>query len=189
MAKILRDLDIKNAKPEKEKTWKLADARSGLVFLIKPNGDKFIHFRYFINGRESTLSLGKYPFVSLKTARINAAELKLFIQQGNNPHLAERQRTQGLRKAQERVKVDGSGNLPATKTSAQTEGVITFKHVALEYIEKYKTEHTRQPKFEKRSKAKLERDVFPLFGEKDIKAIGAPEILFVLEKMQKRGLT
>lgn len=63
----LTETRIRAAKP-KDKPYKLRDGR-GLYLLITPAGACFWRLRFRHTGRESMISLGAYPDVSLKVAR------------------------------------------------------------------------------------------------------------------------
>jgi hypothetical protein len=64
----LTDTAVKAAKAA-PKPYKLSD-QDGLVLLVTPNGYKWWRLRYRFEGREKMLSLGVYPDVSLKEARL-----------------------------------------------------------------------------------------------------------------------
>lgn len=51
-----------------DKIQKYSDGR-GLSLVVHPNGSKYWHGRYRVNGKEQTKSLGSYPDVSLAQAR------------------------------------------------------------------------------------------------------------------------
>ena len=63
----LNDRQIKNAKPA-EKPFKLNDGK-GLYLYINTSGGKLWRFDFSYNGKRKTLSIGKYPTVSLVEAR------------------------------------------------------------------------------------------------------------------------
>ena len=65
---MLTELKIKNLKP-REKKYMLRDER-GLYLRVDPNGKKYFIFRFFENKKERQFSLGTYPDISLKDARI-----------------------------------------------------------------------------------------------------------------------
>ena len=67
----LNDRQIKNAKPAK-KPFKLNDSK-GLYLYINTSGGKLWRFDFSHNGKRKTLSIGKYPTISLVEAR-QAAE-------------------------------------------------------------------------------------------------------------------
>ncbi len=63
----LTDRQIKNAKPA-AKAYKLTDG-SGLYLQVTPAGGKLWRFDYAIANKRKTLSIGKYPLISLLEAR------------------------------------------------------------------------------------------------------------------------
>lgn len=63
----LTDRQIKNAKPA-DKAYKLTDG-SGLYLQVTPAGGKLWRFDYAIANKRKTLSIGKYPLISLLEAR------------------------------------------------------------------------------------------------------------------------
>jgi integrase len=65
--KPLSDNQVKTLKP-KDKEYKVADG-DGLYLHIKANGSKLWRMRYYLHGKGSMKSLGKYPEVSIKEAR------------------------------------------------------------------------------------------------------------------------
>ena len=67
----LNDRQIKNAKPA-EKPFKLNGGK-GLYLYINTSGGKLWRFDFSHNGKRKTLSIGKYPTISLAEAR-QAAE-------------------------------------------------------------------------------------------------------------------
>lgn len=103
LVKPLSDTQIKKAKIE-DKQYKLFDG-DGLFLLVFPNGIKRWRLAYSFNKKQNTLSLGKYPEVSLKEAREKRDEIRKKIAKGINP-----------------------------STKAKTSTNNSFKNVALEYF-------------------------------------------------------
>ncbi len=85
----ITDTLIRNAKPGK-KTIRLTDGE-GLVLLIEPNGAKGWRFRYRFNGTPKMISLGSYPKVSLKEARLKKAKNQELLDQNIDPAQARRE--------------------------------------------------------------------------------------------------
>ena len=79
----LSETKIKKLKP-KNKIYRVSDGNN-LYIEIKPNGAKFWRFRYKLNGKYSMVSLGEYPFISLKRARVLALEAKVAVLNGKHP--------------------------------------------------------------------------------------------------------
>jgi integrase len=86
--KILTEASCKAAKP-KNAIYYLNDG-GGLRLRIKPNGSRSWIYRFRINGKENTNSLGTYPQVSLQIARTKLAEAKQHVVKGDNPTTANR---------------------------------------------------------------------------------------------------
>ena len=70
----LTDTAVRNAKPG-TKPAKLFDER-GLFLIVTPAGGKWWRLKYRFDNKEKLLSLGVYPDVSLKAARIRRDELR-----------------------------------------------------------------------------------------------------------------
>ena len=79
----LNDRQIKNAKP-KIKAYKLTDG-GGLYLHITPAGGKLWKLDYAIDGKRKTLSIGKYPSISLAEARAAADHARKMKAQGIAP--------------------------------------------------------------------------------------------------------
>ena len=71
---MLKEANVRNAKP-KEKYYMLRDDR-GLYLRVDPSGRKYFILRYFENGKAHQMSLGPYPELSLKDARLKRDELQ-----------------------------------------------------------------------------------------------------------------
>jgi integrase len=80
---MLTELKIKNAKPG-GKPYKLYDA-DGLYLYITPKGTKSWRLDYKFKGKRKTLTLGRYPFVSLKEARFKKDKVKRALLEGKEP--------------------------------------------------------------------------------------------------------
>lgn len=100
MIKPLSALQVKNAKP-KEKDYKLFDG-GGLFLMVTTNGRKLWRMKYRqSNGKESVLSFGSYPTVTLEQARRKRDGIKQLQADGRDPgqvareeKLAEKNRIQ-----------------------------------------------------------------------------------------------
>ncbi len=80
---MLTDSIIKKAK-SKPKQYKLSDG-NGLNLLIYPNGGKYWQYRFSFQGKETMMSLGTYPDISLDEARKRLAALRTSRAKGVNP--------------------------------------------------------------------------------------------------------
>src|SRR3569832_2956925 len=66
---MLTDAKCRTATSEGYRVRKLADGR-GLYLWVHADGQKYWRLRYWLAGKEKSLSLGVYPEVSLKEARV-----------------------------------------------------------------------------------------------------------------------
>src|SRR5687767_3770977 len=85
---MLTDARIRAAKPT-EKQYKLPKEQ-GLYILVYPNGRKGWRHAITVNGKETTLSYGSYPDLSLADARERRDATKRQLARGINP-VAQRQ--------------------------------------------------------------------------------------------------
>ena len=86
--KLLTEASCKAAKP-KQTMYYLNDG-GGLRLRIKSNGSRSWIYRFRLDGKENTSSLGTYPQVSLQIARTKLAEAKQHVAKGDNPSTANR---------------------------------------------------------------------------------------------------
>jgi len=89
--KPLSDTQIKNLKP-KEKVYKVADG-DGLYLYVYPNGSKLWRLRITSGGNNTTKSLGAYPMIGLKEARISRDNIRRDIFMGINPFIKIKPKT------------------------------------------------------------------------------------------------
>lgn len=155
----LTDPMINAAKP-KDKLYVLTDER-GLSLEITPQGSKRWRFRYQLNGKRNRLSLGVYPDVRLKEARIKRDEMRILIARGFDP-------------AQQRI-----------DEREQMLGTNSFEAVAREWFDKFAPNWTRG--HAKTVITRLENNVFPFIGTTAITTITAPAMLHVLQRIEARG--
>lgn len=162
LATPLTDTQIKNAK-KKDKTYKLFDG-GGLYLEVVTTGAKL--WRMKVNqrdGKETRLSFGAYPDVSLLKARQCRADAQKLKAAGADPVQAKRLAKQ--RKA-------------ATASN-------TFESVAREWHAN--KSDAWQPRTATNVLHRLQRDVFPSIGRLPIAEIKAPVILDMLRQIEKRG--
>jgi len=142
------------------KARKLFDG-SGLYLLLSPSGAKGWRLKYRIAGKEKLLSLGTYPAVSLKQARIKRDDAKRLLAAG----------------------IDPSATRKAVKIAKA--GAESFEAIAREWFAKF--EPSWVDAHASRIIRRLERDVFPWLGQRPIREITAPELLTVIRRIESRG--
>jgi len=157
----LTELQVKAAKP-KAKPYKLFDG-GGLYLLINHDGARYWRMKYRFLGKEKLLALGKYPDVTLASARRMRDAARGIVLGGGDPNQSKR----------------------IEKQNKALANADTFEAVAREWhankLESW------QPRTSKNILHRLEKDVFPLIGKNPISEIRAPVMLDVLRQIEKRG--
>jgi integrase len=156
----LTDAKIKGAKP-KSKTYTLLDG-DGLYLEINPQGRKWWRFRYQKDGRRNRLSLGVYPHISLKDARLERDSLKRLVAKGVDPSL---QRKEDKRKA-------GASE--------------AYEPIAREWFGK-QVESGWSERHAKTTLERMEKNIFPFIGKRPISDLGVEDMLGVVQRCEKRG--
>ena len=158
----LNDRQIKNAKPA-EKPFKLNDGK-GLYLYINTSGGKLWRFDFSHNGKRKTLSIGKYPTVSLVEARQAAENARRLLVSGQDPSEAKQQE----------------------KRERQAAALNTFESIARRWhsdnLIRWKENHAA------RVLRYFETDVFPVIGEMPIQEIRVSDIKTVLDGVMTRGV-
>lgn len=160
-------MKVKNAKPgikldgtTTSKPYRLSDEK-GLYIEVAPSGGKWWRLKYRIGGKEKRLSLGIYPDVSLKDARIKRDDLRKLVAAG----------------------IDPSHTRKAEKKSTSDQN--SFEFVAREWHSKFSAHWSESHK--SRTLIRLEQNAFPWLGATNINDITAPELLAVLRRIESRG--
>ena len=159
---MLSDAKCKNATSEGKTVRKLPDA-SGLYLWVYANGRKYWRLRYWLAGKEKSLSLGVYPKVGLKAARKKRDD--------------ERNRLDS--------KLDPSAERKAEKLRGKAAAENSFEAVAREWYRKQL--HTWVPGHADDVKRRLEKNAFPALGRRPIEQIEAPELLAAIRRIEERG--
>ncbi len=157
----LTELAIKNAKPQ-AKRYRLIDG-GGLSLEISPAGGKLWRWRYYYQGKEQILALGKYPATTLAEARKKRDEARAALNEGKHP--TREKKLQKLRN--------------------QHQGENSFAKVAIRWME---TKHTGlNEKYAKQCRTRMEEHIFPMIGDLPIADITIPDVVQVVEKIGNRG--
>jgi integrase len=161
LATPLLDVQPRNAKP-RATPYKLTDG-GGLYLLINPDGSKYWRMDYRFAGVRRTLAFGKYPDISLGTARKARTAARDKINAGIDPAQAKR----------------------LEKESKAIAAANTFEAIARAWHANKL--QSWQPRTAKNVLERLEKDVFPLIGKRPIAEIKAPIVLDVLRQIENRG--
>lgn len=157
----LTDAKLKSLKP-KAKPYKLADF-DGLLILVTPNGSKLWKFKFRIEGKEKSISFGKYPYVSLLQARDMRDTARTHIANGIDPAALKRER----------------------KNSEKA----ICEHTFAKFAERLLTKNTKEGKSEATLKKTewLLRLAIADFGDMPINDITAQTVLKTLKKREALG--
>jgi integrase len=158
---MLTDKSIRALRPA-AKPYKTFDDR-GLYLLTQPNGRRLWRFKYRFAGREKLEAIGIYPETSLAEARERRDDLKRLLSRNIDPALERRQR-----------KIAAAGSIGNA-----------FEDLAREWFQKKSPGWV--PKHSSKIIQRLDRDIFPWIGTRPIAELSAPEILSVLQRIEKRG--
>lgn len=157
----LTELAIKHLKP-KSKGYRVSDG-GGLCLEVSPAGGKLWRWRYYYQGKEQMVALGKYPAVSLADARKKRDDQRELLEQGKHP--TREKKAQKLRKSHE--------------------GANTFEKIARRWLEM--KEDGLNPKYATQCLARMEQHVFPRIGDLPLTEIMIPDVVEVVEAIGKRG--
>lgn len=141
---------------------RLTDA-GGLYLEITKAGGRYWYWKYRFANKEKRLSLGTYPSVSLKEARIGRDEAKRQLGNGVDPVTARK----------------------LAKLAVHTGVENAFEPVAREWFVKHEPNWAKN--HSKNIIGRLEREVFPWLGHRPCSEITAPELLMVLRRIEQRG--
>lgn len=133
----------------------------GLQLWVRHTGNKVWISAYRWQGKQQTLTLGKYPILTLQDARKRNLEIKQMLADGINPK--EKKKEQ----------------------QANQDGTRLFDNIAQKWYAERKT--YLAPSTFSRNYSAYERDVKPIIGNKLIDDITSPDILKIGKNVESRG--
>ena len=151
---------VVNAQP-RQKTYRLFDG-SGLYLEVRPQGAKWWRIRYYFAGRDQCLSLGIFPGVNLKNARLRCLEIRNQLQSGLNPSELRKEAKRKLTRKEE-----------------------SFEAIAREWHEHLAARWTDS--HGDRILSRLESYVFPWIGTLRITQVTAIDILDCLRRLEHQN--
>jgi len=160
----LSDTRLRAAKP-KEKSYKLTDG-NGLYLLVTPTGGKLWRFDYSFSAKRKTLSIGSYPEVSLTDSRQRRDEARKLLASGIDPSELKQQQKDQEQEHKERE-------------------LLTFRKVAEEWFSK--NEPIWSASHIKTVRNRLEHDVFPVIGNRQIATVDRATIKNIMVAVAGRG--
>ncbi|WP_151979994.1 tyrosine-type recombinase/integrase [Acinetobacter guerrae] len=156
---MLTDAQVRKIKPlDKKKRY---SDEKGLYLEVTPSGGRFWRLKYRFNGRESTLTIGSYPEISLAQARRARDEARIQLYNNIDPNAVKNQRLQ------------------------QMDESTLFKSLAMEWMEDRKTVIKETTYL--RDLSVFEKDLFPALGDIPIDQIKGKDVLACAKKIEERG--
>ncbi len=168
---MLTDTKARAAKAQ-AKPYKLAD-RDGLYLFVSPTGAKSWRFDYRIAGARETLTIGRYPDVSLEHARHGArkpgficlADARALVARGESPAAAKKQAKATARVARANTLQAFAEKWYGAKAAARSKGWR-------ESIRRW-----------------LDKDVYPMLGAKPVHEVGIGDIERLIGRVaEERGI-
>ncbi|KXZ64810.1 tyrosine-type recombinase/integrase [Acinetobacter venetianus] len=156
----LSDVKIKSLKP-KDKLYRLLDS-DRLYIEIRPTGAKVWRFKFVFQGKESSMSLGEYPAISLAEARSLKDQMRAKLAKGIHP-------------------VEDRKNIRA---QALAETTNTFDSIAAEF--KLKRMCSKSETYQGKFDIALEKDISPVIGKKNINEVTSADVLKILDNTVER---
>ena len=153
----LTESQIRSAKP-RDKRYRLTDG-GGLVLNVTPAGKKVWRYRCHLDGKDTVITLGDYPVLTLLDARAKA----LTLRREDNPQVASK------REIERKRAVDAD----------------TFEAVALAYMKREKP-HWATGHYE-RFRNRMHNDVFPIIGTMSPRSVMPIDVTRAVAGIEGRG--
>ena len=169
------DVSIRSIKPGDQRK-RLNDGDGLYLRLFVKGGAHGWRLDYTVGGVRKNLSLGTYPDTGLALARKKADEARRLVSQGIDPSDVRKAAKADAERMREAERLADAG-LPA---------VNSFEAVAREWIGTVHTGKVSDGHAE-RTRIRLEQDVFPWLGRRQLGDIKAPELLECLRRVEARG--
>lgn len=134
----------------------------GLQLHVFSTGRKSWYMAYRFEGKQKSYGIGTYPEVSLAEAREKKEDARMLLKKGIDPN--------ALKKIQQK----------------ENAGLNSFQHVALEWYGKKQSIWANSTA--NKVKRRLEVDLLPYLGEKNIAEISAPQLLEVIRRIENRSV-
>ena len=157
----LSNTQIQKAKPD-TKNYRLYDEK-GLYVEVTPAGGKLWRLKYRFGGKEKRLALGAYPTIGLKDAREARDKARALLAN----------------------LIDPGEHKKAQRVSTVSQYGDTFEAIARDWhagkCRSWSAIHA------KNVMARLERNVFPWIGTRQMTEITVPELISLLRRIEDRG--
>lgn len=165
MAKTLTAKTVENWKPDPDRRQEIADpGHPGLYLVVQPSGAKSWAYRYRFGGKPRKLTLGRWPAMALKDARVAAGAAQQQVEHGSDPNADKRQRRAETREA-----------------------VETERDKIKSLVAQYDKRHLSKLKSGRGTRQFLDRFIVAEWGERDVQSITRREVIDLLDRIVDRG--
>lgn len=165
MAKALTPKGIEAMKPDPAKRLEIPDpALSGLYLVVQPSGAKGWALRYRWANKPKKLTLGRWPIMGLADARTAASEAIAKVEAGTDP---------GAEKKKAKVE--------------RVEAQLSERDKIKTLVEQYAKRHLASLKSGAEVKRRLEVEVLPYWGDRDIHEITRRDVRDLLDRVGDSG--
>ncbi len=154
----LTDTAIKALKPKGKRY--IATDRDGLYLEVYPTGGKVWRYRYRLKGKRERVTLGKYPALSLRAARVRRGELAVQVAEGGSPAAARR------------------------AERANWTSTMTLREFGDRYYREVVCKDRKKPEHLLRY---LEKDIYPAIGNKAIEELTTEDVRSVIWQKKDHG--
>ena len=162
ITKPLTPTTIGNLKPKTNRYPKSDGGCTGLFIEVMPSGSKIWRYRYTLNGeRQSPVTIGSYPSITIEAARERGRKYAAMVAQGISP-VTDAKKDRGAALALDTVKAFG---------------VHWFETQIADKSEDYSKTTLRT----------LEKDIYPMIGNKPIGDVTSGDVLAICDKIKGRG--
>jgi Integrase len=152
------------------KKYRLPDS-GGLGLLVRPTGTKVWQYRYEYRGKPNDYTIGEYPRISLAEAREVRKAVKELVAKGIDPN------QQKADSYAQNINANGDVTDDIDAIESRFETIARSWHSKQVWDAKHTVVVMRS----------LEKNVFPMIGNKAINKITPRDVLDVLQKMEDRN--
>ncbi len=174
MAYITNDMQLKSLTVPKGQKQLRNPVGNGLYLLVRANSKSW-RWDFRLAGKRDTVSLGAYPAVSLKQAKVSLAEAKALQKKGINPRVHQQQeRAANMAKAM-------------VAKAQQIEDANTFEAVSLLWLAKHESEWADS--HYSKQVSRLNRHILQAIGDTPVKKVTRKQVtdfLLILAGTGKR---
>lgn len=169
MAKGLTADGVKHAKPSRNRAEIPDGFLPGLYLIVQPSGVKSWAVRYRAEGKPTKHTLGRYPAMSLKSARQHGQAALRAVAEGGNP---------AAEKAKAKVEAKRPKRVPKSK-------IVEFEAVVNDFVERYAKKRYRDWKGPERL---LTQHFVPRWRGMEIGDITKSDVIEALDDLVESGM-